>query len=383
MEKHDLDAIVSTSFENVTYVTGYVSEATRRNRRTQFYGLLPRSGDPVLILPALELCVIVDEPLEAGRVASYGSFHLSTSPDGTLATEEKQWIELTSATRNSRSPVEALVAELKDLGLARGRIGLDETGIPPELRRALQERLSQLRIVDAAQIFREIRMVKTADEIEKLRGVAAINQRTLRQLIDMCEPGMTSARLAAHYREGVTAAGALPGLWTCLGGARSSGFFRPSGVGFLEGDLVRFDVGCALGNYWADMGRTVSIRRASEKLENVYAAILKGYEAAVSMLKPGVPANEVFRAAMETVRANGLRAYDRHHCGHGIGLEFYESPMIAADDATQLVPGMVINVELPYYELGFGGIQIEDTFVIGEDGPEPLTTLPMGVFITA
>ena len=82
----------------------------------------------------------------------------------------------------------------------------------------------------------------------------------------------------------------------------------------------------------------------------------------------------MFDRAVEVTRAAGIPHYDRHHCGHGIGIECYDLPSIAAQDTTVLKEGMVVNVETPYYELGFAGLQVEDTVVVTKDGVEYLST---------
>ena len=77
--------------------------------------------------------------------------------------------------------------------------------------------------------------------------------------------------------------------------------------------------------------------------------------------------------AVETIRRSGLPDYRRHHVGHGIGLEMYEAPLVEENSDALLEAGMVINVETPYYESGYGGFQVEDTIVVTETGEELLT----------
>ncbi|MEM1938119.1 MAG: M24 family metallopeptidase, partial [Candidatus Caldarchaeum sp.] len=90
-------------------------------------------------------------------------------------------------------------------------------------------------------------------------------------------------------------------------------------------------------------------------------------------IRPGVRASHLFDVAVETTRINGLTHYRRHHCGHGIGLELYDVPVIRPEDQTVVEEGMVLNIETPYYELGLGGIIIEDTLVVKSDGVEMLS----------
>jgi Xaa-Pro aminopeptidase len=77
---------------------------------------------------------------------------------------------------------------------------------------------------------------------------------------------------------------------------------------------------------------------------------------------------DVFEASVETVRREGIPHYQRSHVGHGIGLDGYDAPDIAPSSPAVFEEGMVVCVETPYYEMGFGGLQVEDTLVVTKDG---------------
>ena len=87
----------------------------------------------------------------------------------------------------------------------------------------------------------------------------------------------------------------------------------------------------------------------------------------------GVIVGDLFEMAVDTVRRSGIPDYDRHHVGHAIGLEMYEPPILSRGCDRRLEAGMVVNVELPYYQLGYIGLQIEDTVIVTDDGCEVLT----------
>jgi Xaa-Pro aminopeptidase len=82
---------------------------------------------------------------------------------------------------------------------------------------------------------------------------------------------------------------------------------------------------------------------------------------------------EIFEAAVETVRREGIGHYRRTHVGHGIGIEGYEAPSLTAKSDEIIEAGMVLCVETPYYELGRWGLQVEDMMVVRPDGAERLT----------
>src|SRR2546430_2534085 len=139
------------------------------------------------------------------------------------------------------------------------------------------------------------------------------------------------------------------------------------------GDLVRFDLGCLWGAYRSDISRTAVLGAPSDKQARYYAAILAGERAAIAAMKPGVPVSRLFDLAVRVTREAGMPHYQRHHVGHGIGLEPYDPPTINATTNTALEPGMVFCVETPYYEHAMGGVQVEDAVEVTPTGARTLT----------
>jgi Xaa-Pro aminopeptidase len=82
---------------------------------------------------------------------------------------------------------------------------------------------------------------------------------------------------------------------------------------------------------------------------------------------------DVVSAGIAAVREAGVSDYDRHHVGHGLGLDVYDFPVLTSAEEAPIEAGMVVSVELPYYELGYGGLQPEDPVVVTDDGPQILT----------
>jgi Xaa-Pro dipeptidase len=108
-----------------------------------------------------------------------------------------------------------------------------------------------------------------------------------------------------------------------------------------------------------------------------YGALLDGELAQLALARAGVTAADLFHVAVDRVRKGALPHYQRHHCGHGIGADVYEFPTLnAANQDAVLEEGMVLCVETPYYEIGWGGMMVEDMIVIRQDGNECLTHLP-------
>jgi Xaa-Pro aminopeptidase len=110
------------------------------------------------------------------------------------------------------------------------------------------------------------------------------------------------------------------------------------------------------------------VGEASPTQKRLYDAIFAGEEEQLQRIRPGMAASEVFDIAITEVERHGLFPYRRHHCGHGIGLDVYEPPIVAPGVSQEIEAGMVFCLETPYYEIGWGGMMVEDTIVVTEDG---------------
>jgi Xaa-Pro aminopeptidase len=123
------------------------------------------------------------------------------------------------------------------------------------------------------------------------------------------------------------------------------------------------------------MSRGAALGEPTKKIAKYYSAVEKGVLAAYDILKPGLKVSTLFDHVVETVRREGIPHFKRSHVGHGIGVDGYDPPNIAASSNGVFEENMVVCIETPYYELGFAGLQVEDMVHITKDGAQSLMTL--------
>ena len=121
------------------------------------------------------------------------------------------------------------------------------------------------------------------------------------------------------------------------------------------------------------MTRTVFLGEPSRRVRTLYAAVLKAQREAVQSIQDGVKAGDIDATARRVLAERGLAQHFTHSTGHGVGLEIHERPRLAKGEATRLRAGSVVTVEPGVYLEGFGGIRVEDTVLVGPEGPEILT----------
>ncbi len=365
MDRHGLDGLIAASAENVPYVSGFNSWTLYTYRDLEAYAVLARSGRTALIVPIDGLDWVAEAGVDASAIYTHGSYHIGR--DGELAGAEERLWTLREGSPHFAEATQALRSALSDLGVSRP--GLDDLGMRQDRWAALS---GLLKAAPASDLFREIRLVKTEAEIDALRSAAACLETGMAAAFAVMAPGVTERELEAAFRAAVARTGAMPGHWECTAGTRAGASFPASEYRLRAGDVVRCDCGCRLAGYWADSGRTRALGAAVPPIG--YDAIRRGMEAILARVGPGVTGAELFEAGVGAVRRHGVARYARHHVGHGIGREMYEAPRLTPTSQVRLAPGMVVNVELPYYVLGLGGLQLEETLVVRAHGYERLTS---------
>jgi Xaa-Pro aminopeptidase len=381
-----LDGLVATTQENLLYMTGILNVNSF---------VLPRMVQAFAVAPAdrLETAAVVmgigdaDQYLAApagiGRLYTFGTFFREAPTPAALDAREQRMLAVAPEAERHPGPAEALAAAIRDAGLAGGRIGIDEEGIQSAVRARAAELVSGATFVDAAALFRRIRMVKTAAEVERLRRAQAACENGIKAVAAMAQAGVTERDMVAAYATGVIQSGGRATFALIKTGRGAAlGQLPPSPTPLARGDHVWFDVGAQVDGYHADLARILVLGPPSKKLHGYYAAVLRGEEHAFAATRPGMPASRLFDETIQAVRAAGIPHYRRHHVGHGIGAEVYDPPVLNASTPTPIEAGMVINIETPYYELGWGAVHVEDPYVVGADGGNTwLTTMSRDLII--
>ena len=310
-------------------------------------------------------------------VAAFGRFFRPGPFLDVELTEEEKWLQKIAVEEKAHaSALDALIYVLETMKLEGKKIGLDEINLMAGYYEALTEKLPKAEFVKASETMRQIRKVKTAAEVERLRKVAHINETAIMSMLAVAKVGITEEELAREYSQSVSSQGGVP-QFTCLRAGRNGVMAErePGRTQLKAGEPLFIDVGCEAHGYWADFGRTACVGEPMPRLKEVYAAIRTSHLKAIELAKPGMTGGQLFDLTIEEGRKAGLKHYERHHTGHGIGAELYENVLIAPGVDDVIEEGTVINHESPYYEFGLGGLIVEDPFVVKSSGNEVLTTI--------
>jgi Xaa-Pro aminopeptidase len=379
MERENLDGIVASTLENFFYLSGIWNLGQELfPHDTQAYVVATREQPEagLLAVSVGEADLTLEAYPTLRGAVTYGTFFRELPEGVELDADERRVWEITYNRQPVADPFEALCAALEEAGLTRGAVGVDERGPNRDLLEQLRARFPQLDVRPAAQTFRQIRMVKTPAEHERLIAALRATEHALRTTVGAAREGVTERELAHVFEEAIVSRKARPGFTLLrFGRGMALGQVPPGDTPLAKGDYIWFDVGCTLDGYRSDIGRIVSFGEPSDKLRTYYNATKGGQSRAFELMTPGRSACDVFNGAVERVRELGIPHYRRHHVGHGIGVEYYDLPILNPRTEIPLEQGMVFEVETPYYEMGFGGAFIEDTVQVTETGVKILTEL--------
>ena len=241
------------------------------------------------------------------------------------------------------------------------------------------EALENLEVDVDPELPKSMRKVKEAGEIKLMQRAADLADMGMQAIKDSLGEGVREYEVAAEaaYAMRKNGAEALAFPFIVVSGPRAA--YPHGGVTdrkIQKGDFVTIDMGAEYKHYKTDITRTFIVGKPTEKMREIYETVLKAQLAALAMIKPGVPGNDIHNKAAEIIAEAGYGEYFNHGLGHGVGLEVHEGPGLGTRSSDPLKAGNVVTDEPGIYIRGYGGVRIEDTVLVTETGAETLTKFP-------
>lgn len=239
--------------------------------------------------------------------------------------------------------------------------------------------LTEAILVETNSWIEELRMVKTVEEVVKIKNSIDLICDATKFVIDNIVPNETTEKDVALmlYNYGMTNGASAfsfdPIVASGTNGALPHADYSDKLI--CDGEFVTIDAGYIYSEYCSDITRTILIGDEPEnaEMQKIYDIVLKANQLAIDAIKPGMRCCDVDAIARDYIAEHGYGEYFGHGLGHGFGLEVHEMPYFNTTDTTVLVPGMVMTVEPGIYVPGLGGVRIEDDIIVTEDGCNLLT----------
>jgi Xaa-Pro aminopeptidase len=262
----------------------------------------------------------------------------------------------------------------------------------------LSEGASKVTLVPVSGVVESLRAIKDPSELNEITTAIGYAERAFRMFTATLEPSNTEKQMSDALDNYIRRAGAKAAAFPSITavGERSGLPHAPATDRALnDGSKLLIDWGADIG-YKCDITRTVKSpfgpvptrrnkpERVGYNFDEIYAAVLAAATEAAKVLRDGVVAKDVDTVARATLNKAKLRDfpgitlsdYFTHGLGHGIGLDLHEYPNIRTGSDDVLQTGMIVTIEPAVYLPDWGGLRIEDNYLILKDGAKRLTTLP-------
>jgi Xaa-Pro aminopeptidase len=342
-DAHEIDALVVTTLANVRYLTGFSGSA----------GVLTVTRDAALL-----------------------------TTDGRYRTQSAEQVEKSGAAARvdiTIGPVsEQRKAAQSALAAATvARIGLEADNVSWSAQRTWADLLDGDRLVATSNAVEALRERKDAAEIARMERAAAIADAALFEVLPLMSQGVTEEHFALELDTAMRRGGAESTAFETIVAAGENSakpHHRPGSRRINAGDPVVVDFGATFEGYRSDMTRTFCVGTDPEgELARIFTVVGESQAAGAAAVRPGISAKEVDDVCRRIIAEAGWAERFEHGTGHGVGLDIHEAPTVSQLGTAILAPGFVVTVEPGVYLPGHGGVRVEDTLVVTEDGARPLT----------
>jgi Xaa-Pro aminopeptidase len=249
----------------------------------------------------------------------------------------------------------------------------------------LQDSLAGSSFVLASVVLSKLRIRKDPGEIDLLARAGRSADESFARIAQETLAGRTEQDVSRTLARYLVETGHDLGDFGIVGsGPNGASPHHEAGPRVIQpGDTVVLDFGGRASGYFSDITRTVSVGEPAGEVKEVHEIVREAQEAAFRAARPGVPAQDVDRAARTVISDAGYGHAFIHRTGHGIGLQVHEPPYIVDGNTEPLEPGMCFSIEPGIYLDGRFGVRIEDQVAVTEDGAVRLNNAPRDLAVVS
>ncbi len=263
---------------------------------------------------------------------------------------------------------------LKVAGISFGGVGY-ESSVTHAKYLSLKKVFPKAKFKDVLADIRELRAVKTAQELQRLRAAEALNDEIWDEAQRRFKPGMTERDMARVIKHLMIERGDGEAFETivCVGKNAAECHHVPDGTVWNGREPVLVDMGVKLDGYCSDMTRNIVPKRASRLYRKVYDLVLQANKLGIASVRPGITSGQLDGIVRRFLKKNGFGKEFGHSLGHGVGVEIHEAPWAAKRQKTVLKPGMSVTIEPGVYLVDNLGVRIEDLVLVTDSGCEVIS----------
>ena len=253
------------------------------------------------------------------------------------------------------------------------------SAVPYHMMLKLQEIYGAENIIDVDEEMSMLRAVKSENEIEVIRYAYKIAQAGMDKVAEIIRPGMTEREIAAEAEYVMRKMGSEGmGIDTMVASGKDHTMpilARITAREVKDGDLVVVTLAPRYQGYHGAVARPFFIGKQSDTIMNVFELVKQAQEQTAAKLRPGVTAKEVDETSREVLNNAGIGNHFVYTGVHSTGVIEFEAPILASKSDVVIEKNMVYSIDIPIFITEWGGMRLENGYLITENGPEPLNDL--------
>lgn len=256
------------------------------------------------------------------------------------------------------------------------RLGVEAATLPHTSFVRLAESLDGIELVTIGDQIDRLRWIKTPQEVIYHRRAIEITDVAYERTLETLQPGVSEREVAnliaiAFLEQGADGWGFPPTV--AFGPNSAKPHHDPGDRQLQNGEAIIMDIGATVHGYTADLTRTNWLGEPPARLAEIYDIVQAAQDAALAVVRAGVPASEVDAAARDVIAAAGYGDQFVHGLGHGIGVRIHDGPFLHGKNEDPLPANSILTIEPGIYIRDFGGVRIEDVVLVTDEGYELLT----------
>lgn len=268
----------------------------------------------------------------------------------------------------------------KKMGKPVTKAGLAGTSaIPYHLMKALQEIFGAENLLDADSELSMLRAVKTENELEVIRYAYEIAQAGMKRAAEVLRPGVTEREVAAEAEYIMRKMGSEGmGIETMVASGPENTapiLSRTTCREIQEGDLVVITLAPRYEGYHGAVARPFYMGKAPEEMLDRFALLKQSQEHTERLLREGEEAKKVDEASRKLINDAGMGVHFTYTGVHSTGVIEFEAPILASKSDVKIEENMVFSIDIPMFLNDWGGMRLENGYIIKKDKAEPLVHL--------
>jgi len=262
---------------------------------------------------------------------------------------------------------------LKEKGLVPCSVGLGRLAemMPYQEFRVLKEALAGCKIVDAARMLPNLRMIKSTKEIDEIRRAGRILKKGFELVSSICSSGMSEQFLEAMVRKQARLEGAEDVRMLFGRSGEKKRLRPPENRSIGQGHALIINAAVEFERYWAEAVKTFTVKEDS--FSEIASDATAVYDRAIDAIKPGRAVSRLYKDLLEDAGRSGLELLSDYGLGGGIGLSLNELPVINEKGVQKLKEGMCLSLRLAVRDKTYGSTMFGNTLLVGKNGAEVLT----------